>query len=614
MAEKTTKSRKKSAAAETAAAETTEKLTEKAPKAAKPAKAKATKSRAAKADGAAKTEKAPRAAKNEKLKIIPLGGLNEIGKNMTVIEYGNDIIVVDCGVAFPDEEMLGIDLVIPDTTYLENNLQKVRGIFLTHGHEDHIGALPYVLKKINVPVYGTTLTLGLVETKLAEHKMLSTVKLNRVALGDTVRIGSFIVEFIRTNHSLADSAALAINTPMGAIIFTSDFKIDPTPVAGEMIDLTRFGEYGNNGVLLLMQDSTNVERPGYSLSESKVGETLDGIVKHSDKRVIIATFASNVHRVQQILNIAAKYKRKVAVSGRSMENIIAVGSRLGYLTVPENTLVELSELGKFPKHKTLIISTGSQGESMSALYRMAFSSHRQIEVGADDLIVVSASPIPGNESSVYRMINELFKKGAEVIYDRMSNIHASGHACQEELKMILALTRPQYFMPVHGEHRHLIMHKDLAAAMGVHPRHIFVSEIGKVLEITQKGARLNGTVPSGKVLIDGLSVGDVGSVVLRDRQLLSQDGLIAVILTLDGTSGQMLVPPEVVTRGFVYVKESEELMNEMKAAARGAMERCEMENVQDWTTIKSIVKKEVSNLIYQKTKRSPMILPIITEV
>ncbi|MBE6935110.1 MAG: ribonuclease J [Ruminococcaceae bacterium] len=614
MAEKTTKSRKKSAAAETAAAETTEKLTEKAPKAAKPAKAKATKSRAAKADGAAKTEKAPRAAKNEKLKIIPLGGLNEIGKNMTVIEYGNDIIVVDCGVAFPDEEMLGIDLVIPDTTYLENNLQKVRGIFLTHGHEDHIGALPYVLKKINVPVYGTTLTLGLVETKLAEHKMLSTVKLNRVALGDTVRIGSFIVEFIRTNHSLADSAALAINTPMGAIIFTSDFKIDPTPVAGEMIDLTRFGEYGNNGVLLLMQDSTNVERPGYSLSESKVGETLDGIVKHSDKRVIIATFASNVHRVQQILNIAAKYKRKVAVSGRSMENIIAVGSRLGYLTVPENTLVELSELGKFPKHKTLIISTGSQGEPMSALYRMAFSSHRQIEVGADDLIVVSASPIPGNESSVYRMINELFKKGAEVIYDRMSNIHASGHACQEELKMILALTRPQYFMPVHGEHRHLIMHKDLAAAMGVHPRHIFVSEIGKVLEITQKGARLNGTVPSGKVLIDGLSVGDVGSVVLRDRQLLSQDGLIAVILTLDGTSGQMLVPPEVVTRGFVYVKESEELMNEMKAAARGAMERCEMENVQDWTTIKSIVKKEVSNLIYQKTKRSPMILPIITEV
>lgn len=611
MAEKTTKTRKKNGAAETVAAEPIE-------KAAKPAKAakstKTAKTRAAKNTAAAKTEKAARASKNEKLKIIPLGGLNEIGKNMTVIEYGNDIIVVDCGVAFPDEEMLGIDLVIPDTTYLENNLQKVRGIFLTHGHEDHIGALPYVLKNVNVPVYGTTLTLGLVESKLAEHKMLSTVKLNKVALGDTVRIGSFIVEFIRTNHSLADSAALAINTPLGAIIFTSDFKIDPTPVAGEMIDLTRFGEYGNNGVLLLMQDSTNVERPGYSLSESKVGETLDGIVKHSDKRIIIATFASNVHRVQQILDIAAKYKRKVAVSGRSMENIIAIGSRLGYLNVPENTLVELSELGKFPKHKTMIISTGSQGESMSALYRMAFSSHRQIEVGTDDLIVVSASPIPGNESSVYRMINELFKKGAEVIYDRMANIHASGHACQEELKMILALTRPQYFMPVHGEHRHLIMHKELAETMGVHPKHVFVSEIGKVLEITQKGARLNGTVPSGKVLIDGLSVGDVGSVVLRDRQLLSQDGLIAVILTLDGTSGQMLVPPEVVTRGFVYVKESEELMNEMKATARIAMERCEVENVQDWAAIKSIVKKEVSNLIYQKTKRSPMILPIITEV
>ena len=567
-----------------------------------------------------KTDKAkierpkPERVKTEKLKIIPLGGLNEIGKNMTVIEYGNDIIVIDCGVAFPDEEMLGVDLVIPDTTYLEKNIKKVRGIFLTHGHEDHIGALPYVLKKLNVPVYGTTLTLGLVETKLAEHKLLQSAKLNRVALGDTVRLGCFIVEFIRTNHSLADSAALAINTPMGALVFTSDFKIDPTPVAGEMTDLTRFGEYGNNGVLLLMQDSTNVERPGYTVSEKKVGETFDSIMRNSDKRIIIATFASNVHRVQQILDIAAKYKRKVAVSGRSMENVIAVATKLGYLNVPDNTLIELSALNRQPKHKTVIITTGSQGEPMSALYRMAFSSHKQVEVGAGDQVVIAASPIPGNENSVYRMINELFKKGADVVYDRLADIHASGHACQEELKIILALTRPKYFMPVHGEHRHLLKHSEMAQSMGIDPRNIFISDIGKVLEISAKGARLSGTVPSGKILIDGLSVGDVGSVVLRDRKHLAQDGLIAVIVTLDGTSGQMMAGPEIVTRGFVYVKESEDIMGELKNAAKLALEHCENDDVRDWATLKSSIKKEVSNLIYAKTKRSPMVLPIITEV
>lgn len=577
----------------------------------KPEKVKTEKPRVEKTRAAKpKNEK----AKTDKLRIIPLGGLNEIGKNMTVIEYGNDIIVVDCGVAFPDEEMLGVDLVIPDTTYLEKNAKKVRGIFLTHGHEDHIGALPYVLKKLNVPVYGTTLTLGLVETKLAEHKLLQSTKLNRVALGDTVRLGCFIVEFIRTNHSLADSAALAINTPMGALIFTSDFKIDPTPVAGEMIDLTRFGEYGNNGVLLLMQDSTNVERPGYTVSEKKVGETFDSIMKNSDKRMIIATFASNVHRVQQIMDIAAKYKRKVAVSGRSMENVIAVASRLGYLKVPDNILIELSAVNRHPKHKTVIITTGSQGEPMSALYRMAFSGHKQVEVGPGDQIVIAASPIPGNENSVYRMINELFKKGADVIYDRLADIHASGHACQEELKIILALTRPKYFMPVHGEHRHLVKHSEMAQTVGIDPKNIFISDIGKVLELSAKGARFSGTVPSGKILIDGLSVGDVGSVVLRDRKHLAQDGLIAVIVTLDGTSGHMMTAPEIVTRGFVYVKESEDMMSELRNAAKTALERCAREDVHDWATLKSSIKKDVSNLIFAKTKRSPMILPIITEV
>jgi ribonuclease J len=428
-------------------------------------------------------------------------------------------------------------------------------------------------------------------------------------------VGCFIIEYIRTNHSLADSAAFAINTPIGSLIFTSDFKIDPTPVAGEMIDLTRFGEYGNNGVLLLMQDSTNVERPGYTMSEKKVGETFDGILKNSDKRVIIATFASNVHRVQQILDIAAKYKRKVGVSGRSMENVIAVATKLGYLKVPENTLMELSALNHQPKHKTVIITTGSQGEPMSALYRMAFSAHRQVEVGPGDQIVIAASPIPGNENSVYRMINELFKKGADVIYDRLADIHASGHACQEELKIILALTRPKYFMPVHGEHRHLVKHSEMAQGMGLlDPKDIFIGSIGKVLEITPKSARFNGTVPSGKILIDGLSVGDVGSVVLRDRQHLAQDGLIAVTITLDSNSGQMANLPEIVTRGFVYVKESEEIMTELKNAAKNAVMKCENEKVHDWATIKSAVKKDISNLIFAKTKRSPMVLPIITQV
>ena len=555
-----------------------------------------------------KTEK----TKNEKLKIIPLGGLNEIGKNMTAIEYGSDIIVIDCGVAFPDEEMLGVDLVIPDTTYLEKNEKKVRAIFLTHGHEDHIGALPYVLKKLNVPVYGTTLTLGLVETKLAEHKLLQSTQLHRVALGDTVRMGCFIVEFIRTNHSLADSAALAINTPLGALIFTSDFKIDPTPVAGEITDLTRFGEYGNNGVLLLMQDSTNVERPGYTVSEKKVGETFDSIMKNSDKRIIIATFASNVHRVQQILDIAAKYKRKVAVSGRSMENVIAVASKLGYLNVPENTLIELSALGRHPKHKTVIITTGSQGEPMSALYRMAFSEHRQINIQAGDRVIISASAIPGNENMISKVIDELFHKGAEVIYDRNTELHVSGHASQEEQKMMLALVKPKYFIPVHGEYRMLVKHAELGKLMGIDP--IVIAENGKVIELSKKSIKLNGSVQSGAVMVDGMGVGDVGSVVMRDRHRLAEDGMVVIVVTLSSWDNSMLSEPEILTRGFVYVKEAEEMIEELKRVTRESVEACEDSGVKDWSAIKSRIKSNVSGYLYKTTKRSPMILPLISEV
>lgn len=549
----------------------------------------------------------------EKLKIIPLGGLHEIGKNMTVFEYGDDIIVVDCGMTFPDEEMLGVDLVIPDITYLEKNKDKVRAIFLTHGHEDHIGGLPYVLKSVNVPVYSTLLTLGIVETRLQEHGVLEHANLINVNAGDIIEAGCFNVELIRTNHSMPDSVALAINTPLGAVIVTGDFKIDPTPVAGQMMDLTRLGEYGENGVLLLMSDSTNVERPGYTMSERKVGESFDNCFKGCDKRIIIAQFASNVHRIQQIVDCAVKYGRKVAVSGRSMETIIGVAMNLGYLEVPENTFVDIGTINRYPKDKVVIITTGSQGEPMSALYRMAFSGHKQIEVGPGDKIIIAATPIPGNEKSVSRMINELFKRGAEVVYERMAEVHASGHACQEELKIVLALTKPKYFMPVHGEYRHLKAHAGIAQYMGIEPRHIFISEIGKVLEIGKTTAKFNGVVPSGNILVDGLSVGDVGSVVLRDRKHLAQDGLIVIVVTLSGSDGSITAGPDIVTRGFVYVKEADELMEEMHQVAWNTMEKCYTEQITDWSTIKSMLKNDMGHFLYQKTKRSPMILPVIME-
>lgn len=549
----------------------------------------------------------------EKLKIAALGGLNEIGKNMTVFEYANDMIVVDCGTSFPDEEMLGVDLVIPDIKYLEKNADKIRGIFLTHGHEDHIGALPYVLRSINAPVYATRLTMGIVETKLIEHRMLDKSKLNVVGAGDIVEAGCFNVELIRTNHSMPDSVAFAINTPLGAVIVTGDFKIDPTPVAGKMMDLTRLGEYGENGVLLLMSDSTNVERPGYAMSESKVGESFDYWFKGCEKRIIIASFASNVHRIQQIINCAEKYGRKVAVSGRSMDTIIGVAMNLGYLNVPENIFVDIASVNKYPKHKITIITTGSQGESMSALYRMAFSGHKQVEIGSGDRVIIAASPIPGNEKSVYRVINELFRKGAEVVYERMAEVHVSGHACQEELKIVLALTNPEYFMPVHGEYRHLKAHATIAQNMGIEPKNIFISEIGRVLEISSTTAKFNGTVPSGKILVDGLSVGDVGSVVLRDRKHLAQDGLIVIVVTLSGSDGMITAGPDIVSRGFVYVKESDELMEEMRQIACRTMDKCMTEDIKDWSTIKSMLKNDMSHFLYQKTKRSPMILPVIME-
>ncbi len=550
----------------------------------------------------------------EKLKIIPLGGLNEIGKNMTVFEYGNDIIVVDCGIAFPDEELLGVDLVIPDIAYLEKNADKVRGYFITHGHEDHIGAIPYVLREVNAPVYGTKLTLGIIETRLEEHRMLDAVRLVNMSAGDTKKVGCFSVEFIRTNHSIPDAVALAINTPVGTVIMTGDFKIDATPVSGEMIDLTRFGEYGKKGVLLLMSDSTNAERPGFTMSEKKVGESLDLQFKNCDSRIIIATFASNVHRLQQIVDSAVKYGRHIAVSGRSMETIINVAAELGYLTIPHGVLVDLTAINRYPKNKLCIITTGSQGENLSALYRMAFSGHKQVDIGAGDKVIISASPIPGNEKSVYRMINELERKGAEVVYERLAEIHVSGHACQEELRIILALTKPKFFMPVHGEYRHLKSHANLARQIGMESKNIFIGDIGKPLELTKNSAKFISPVPSGRVFVDGLGVGDVGSVVLRDRKHLAQDGLIVVVVSLSSEDGSVIAGPDIISRGFIYVREAEDLMEDMRILAAETLDRCIDDGIADWSTIKSAVKNAISNMLYQKTKRSPMILPIIMEI
>ena len=553
-------------------------------------------------------------AKKAKLKIIPLGGLDEIGKNMTAFEYGNDMLIVDCGMAFPDEELLGIDVVIPDFSYVIKNCDRIKGIVLTHGHEDHIGALPYLLKEINVPVYGTNLTLGLVQNKLKEHNLLSRSKLNIVHPGDTLKLGSFGVEFIRSNHSIADAVALAIHTPLGVVIHTGDFKIDSTPIDGEMIDLTRLGELGKRGVLALMSDSTNAERSGFTMSERLVGHTFDNVFKSTKKRIIVATFASNVHRIQQIINAAHENRRKVAVSGRSMLNLIEVASTLGYLKLYNDILIDIDNIKKYQPNQLVIITTGSQGEPMSALYRMAYNEHRKVDITSGDLVIVSANPIPGNEKFVSNVINELCKKGAEVIHEREANVHVSGHACQEELKMILALTKPRYFRPVHGEYKHLMKHSELAQLMGINKNNIFILENGKVLEITNSGTKTTETVQSGRVFVDGLGVGDVGNIVLRDRKHLAEDGLIVIVVSIEAENGYVVAGPDIISRGFVYVRESENLMEEVRSIAKACLENCEKNNIRDWNSIKTNIKSKVSERLYAETKRKPMILPVIMEV
>lgn len=554
-------------------------------------------------------------AKKNKVKIIPIGGLDEIGKNLTAFEYGNEIIVVDCGMAFPDDDMPGVDIVINDISFLVRNHQKIKGIFLTHGHEDHIGGLPYFLKDINVPVYGTRLTLGLVEHKLKEHNMLAQVKLIRARHGSTVTVSkNFSVEFITTNHSIVDSVALAIKTPVGTIVHMGDFKIDSTPIVGNTIDLARLGELGKEGVLALMSDSTNVERPGYAMSERTVGEKFEHIFQNCNKRIIVATFASNVHRVQQIIDAAAKNNRKVAISGRSMENIIEISILLGYMKVPEGVLITLDNIKKYRPNQVVIITTGSQGEPMSALTRMAFSDHRKVEVTKDDLIVISASPIPGNEKAVSNVINELFKIGAEVIYKSLMDVHVSGHACQEELKLIMALVKPKYFIPVHGEHRHLILHKKLAEMVGIPAQNSFVLSNGSVLEMDGESAKITGNIQAGQVLVDGLGVGDVGNIVLRDRKHLSQDGLIIIVTTIDHQKRVMASKPDVISRGFVYVREAEQLIEDIKNISAESVEDSLSRRNVDWSTMKSNIRNVVAKYIYERTKRSPMILPIIEEI
>ena len=550
----------------------------------------------------------------EKLKIISLGGLNEIGKNMTVYEYGGDMIVVDVGMGFPDDDMYGIDVVIPDFTYLIKNKEKIRGIFLTHGHEDHIGSIPYLLRSINAPIYATRMTAGLVKLKLEEHRLLDKTKLITCEAGEVVKAGRFSVEFIHVNHSIADAVAFAIKPPVGLCVHTGDFKIDSTPIQGGMIDLARLGELGKAGVLALLCDSTNVERPGYTKSERCVGASFDALFRGCDQRIIVTTFASNVDRIQQIISVAAKYGRKVAVTGRSMENAMKVSTELGYMNVPEGTLVDVNHIKSLPKDKICIVTTGSQGETMSALTRMAFSTHRQVDIQAGDRIIISASAIPGNENAIGNVINELYRKGAEVVNERTGQLHVSGHACQDELKIIHALVKPKFFIPLHGEQRHLKIHAKLAQEMGMHPNHILISDIGKVMEFTPNSAKINGTVPAGRVFVDGYGVGDVGSVVLRDRKHLAEDGMIVVVTSMSGEDGSVVSGPDIITRGFVYVKESEELMEELRRVAVEALERCHRSNTTDWATIKGEIKNDLSGFLYKKTKRNPMILPVIMEV
>lgn len=553
--------------------------------------------------------------KNEKIRWIPLGGLNEIGKNINVFECGNDAVILDCGMAFPDDDMPGIDCVIPDITYLHKIRDKIRGIVLTHGHEDHIGALPYVLKEFNVPVYGTRLTLGILINKLKEHGILHSAKLNNVEAGDTVSLGCIKAEFIHTNHSIADAVAIALHTPAGVILHTGDFKIDPTPIDGEMIDLARIGELGNQGVLALMSDSTNSERPGFTMSEKSIGSTFESLFdKGTDKRIIVATFASNVHRVQQIINAAVRHGRKVAVSGRSMTNVLNAAIELGYMNIPKNTLIDLDEIDRYPKDKLVIVTTGSQGESMSALTRMAFSIHKKINIEPTDMVIISASPIPGNEKTVSNVVNELLKHGAEVVHERQDNVHVSGHACQQEQRIMIALAKPKYFIPVHGEYRHLSRHKELALQAGMSSKNIFISDIGRVMELSEKSAKFMGTVPSGNVLVDGYGVGDVGNIVLRDRKHLAEDGIIIAVISIDKLTGECVSGPDIISRGFVYVRESEDLIDSIRSITADIVDECTNGSPLNWSTLKTRIKNDVGSYLYAKTKRRPMLLPIIMEV
>ena len=553
--------------------------------------------------------------KESKLKIIPLGGLHEIGKNITVFEYENEMIVVDCGLSFPEDDMLGVDLVIPDITYLEQNKDKIKGLVITHGHEDHIGSVPYFLKKINIPIYATKLTVGLIKNKLEEHKLLRTTKLVEVTQGQTIKLGkNFKVEFIRSSHSIPDSVMLAITTPAGTILHTGDFKVDYTPIDGKIMDFGRIAELGNKGILALMSDSTNSERKGFTMSESSVGEVFDKLFLHCTKRIVVATFASNVHRVQQIVNCAIKYNRKIAVCGRSMINMITTARELGYIECPENLFIDIDMIKNYPDENLVIITTGSQGEPMSALTRMAAGDHRKVKITPNDLIIISATPIPGNEKYVSKVIDDLMQIGAEVVYSSLEDVHVSGHACQEEQKLIIALAKPKYFIPVHGEYRQLIAHSETAQSMGYDKEHIIMMQNGRILEINEDGAELTGTVPSGRVLVDGLGVGDVGNIVLRDRQHLSQDGLIVIVLTMDSNTGEVIAGPDVISRGFVYVRESENLMDEVKSVVRHEIAKCEEKGIRDWSTIKSTVRENLRDYVFAKTKRNPMIIPIIMEV
>lgn len=549
-----------------------------------------------------------------KLKIIPLGGLGEIGKNITVFEYGNDIIIVDAGMAFPDESQYGIDVIYPDISYLKTNREKIRGLILTHGHEDHIGAVPYLLNELDIPVYTTALTAALIELKLEERDMLYTTQIFTKKAGSSFRLGCFTIEFIHVNHSIPDSVALAITTPLGVIVHTGDFKFDLTPISGGMIDLARFGQLGRDGVLAMLSDSTNVEKPGHSDSERKVGESFDKMFKGCDKRIIVTTFASNVHRLQQIIRVAAKYGRKVAVTGRSMENVMRVAQVLGYIDSEDDVIVSLDRINKLPKNQAVIISTGSQGESMSALYRMAFSGHKQINVDAGDRVIISASAIPGNENMITRVIDELYRKGAEVIYDKNTELHVSGHAPQEEQKMLLGLVKPKYFIPVHGEYRMLVKHAELARQMGIPSNNIIIADNGSVIEITKKGIRCEESVTAGPILVDGSGIGEIGSAVMRDRQRLASDGMVVAVMALATEDSSLVAPAEIVTRGFIYVKDSEELIEMLVNTVSDAVDACLEQDITDVNLIKGKVKTAVSSAIFSSTRRSPMVLPVVIQV